>query len=66
MGDEEVQMHEAKRPGRQNHKQSMQFCRLTREEACVWQGVGAGELGLVMKAVMRMRKEDKDWLALVR
>lgn len=31
MGDEEMHMHEGRRPGRQNHKQSMQFCRLTRE-----------------------------------
>lgn len=33
---------------------------------CVWWGGGADRVGLVMKAMMRMRKEDKDRLALER
>ena len=37
-----------------------------RGEVCVWQGGRAGRVGLVMKAMMRMRKEGKDRLALVR
>ena len=51
-----------------NHKQSMPFCTLTRDgrRVCGGGGGGAGGVGLVMKAMMRMRKEGKDRLALVR
>lgn len=66
-GDEEMHIHKARHPGWQTTSRACRFARwLETGGVCVAGGGGAGGVGLVMKAMMRMRKEGKDRLALVR